>query len=643
MRGVMRWQFRRSKALIAVYSVILLLAYPVVMAYVLAANRGTPYMQETMLAYNVSRAMLVYIEIPCMILFALIFALFHFGFLHRRRETDLYHSLPIGRTPMFLGRFLTGLLSLSVPQLLGLLLQAAVVAGFGRFGFERFGGYLIRSMLIVLLVTCLVYSFLVLMAVCSGTLFESLLSTALLSISWPAIALVALVVIQNTIPGMTSFAFPGYSPSALNLYSLFSPILAAFIPFIFDSNGNGYYSGVSLPLLGWLALLTVLMFLLAFWLYRKRKSELAESPLTCPSLKIVIRVLGSTAAGMLGGYLVYQMGQNGFAFLIGTVVISLLVYLLTELLYFKSFRLLKHHLPAYGGALALFAAFMLCVGFGLFGLDSRLPEREQVSGVCLYSTYDTPEHFYVESGKDSIPIYPMLQSEEAVTKAYALNQKLLEYERAYQYPYLLGRNESAYYNRNFATHRFTFNYWLGNTGVVQRNYKVSVTESIGEDVLRLYEEAKSLLTEEFQSEEFVMGVFPVAAVDAAASVSRYAPSENYNSSPNSLNDVEFSKLPDEAAFRRELEAALISDFKECRYLERPVEYASSNDWEEEEKITYSLNYPEHAEFTARGGVMINPNLESVAGKTFRLSGGWDYSVTTYMPKTYALLESLYNK
>ena len=112
--GVFRWQLRRSAGITAVYAAILLLSYPVLLLFTLSGRNNYYYegMSEAQL-YEITvnnvvistRAATTILGISAMILFALIFTLTNFGFLHRKREVDLFHAMPVSRTARLLSRF----------------------------------------------------------------------------------------------------------------------------------------------------------------------------------------------------------------------------------------------------------------------------------------------------------------------------------------------------------------------------------------------------------------------------------------------------------------------------------------------------------------------------------------------------------
>ena len=112
--GVFRWQLRRSAGITAVYAAILLLSDPVLLLFTLSGRNNYYYegMSEAQL-YEITvnnvvistRAATTILGVSAMILFALIFTLTNFGFLHRKREVDLFHAMPVSRTARLLSRF----------------------------------------------------------------------------------------------------------------------------------------------------------------------------------------------------------------------------------------------------------------------------------------------------------------------------------------------------------------------------------------------------------------------------------------------------------------------------------------------------------------------------------------------------------
>lgn len=633
--GVFRWQLRRSAGITAVYAAILLLSYPVLLLFTLSGRNNYYYegMSEAQL-YEITvnnvvistRAATTILGISAMILFALIFTLTNFGFLHRKREVDLFHAMPVSRTALFYGRFLSGYLCLYAPLLLAVLLQGIVAACFGVLAPEVLT--LLFSILTQLLVmTAAVFSFTVFVAVCSGSTMDTLVSIVLISVTWPALIFVGTAVINNTIPGI----YLNYSPY---LVGALSPLAAAYVQ-------SSFYTFQWLFSLWWVAL-TAALLLGAAAMYRRRKSESAESSVSFGPSKVVIRIFSCAAGGLCFGYLLFQLTNSTLSYYLGALLFSALAYLVTELLYWKSLKQLFRHSIPYCGVLAVFLAFTLTVSLGAFGMDTYVPPSLQIENAGAFNNNvysymaETPVLTEQEAAKperDRVyeTIRAAVQNPELIDQVRQANEKFIAYERTRQFPYLIGRNSLP----EPSLYRYTLCYELSNSdNTTDRSYVLF--SNAGDEAKALYLEGKQLTDKVLTSDEYIRGLFPVNAVDAASWVTHYANEEPENDgekqavSTNPGSDtVEFSGLKNESDFRKQLEQCLLDDFRNGRYLAEDGSDAGD---------TYEIMYSGGKHFTARGGLKSEKSIE---GQSFVLCSSLSCTVTSSMTSTYQLLESLY--
>ena len=102
----------------------------------------------------------------------------------------------------------------------------------------------------------------------------------------------------------------------------------------------------------WWVALTAALLLGAAAMYRRRKSESAESSASFGPSKVVIRIFSCAAGGLCFGYLLFQLTNSTLSYYLGALLFSALAYLVTELLYWKSLKQLFRHSIPYCGVLA---------------------------------------------------------------------------------------------------------------------------------------------------------------------------------------------------------------------------------------------------------------------------------------------------
>ena len=65
-------------------------------------------------------------------------------------------------------------------------------------------------------------------------------------------------------------------------------------------------------------------------MYRRRKSESAESSVSFGPSKVVIRIFSCAAGGLCFGYLLFQLTNSTLSYYLGALLFSALAYLVTD-------------------------------------------------------------------------------------------------------------------------------------------------------------------------------------------------------------------------------------------------------------------------------------------------------------------------
>lgn len=113
-----------------------------------------------------------------------------------------------------------------------------------------------------------------------------------------------------------------------------------------------------------------------------------------------------------------------------------------------------------------------------------------------------------------------VQNPELIDQVRQANEKFIAYERTRQFPYLIGRNSLP----EPSLYRYTLCYELSNSdNTTDRSYVLF--SNAGDEAKALYLEGKQLTDKVLTSDEYIRGLFPVNAVDAASWVTHYANEE----------------------------------------------------------------------------------------------------------------------
>lgn len=298
-----------------------------------------------------------------------------FRYLHKRRATDFYHSLPVTRREFYLSKMAAGLTLSIVP---------VVVAGIlATLAYPIYGTWVVSlgTRVIQILMRCV---FLFAGWSIAGAVAVSV-STFIEMIGYTGAVLSAGCMIPLILISYCDFILYGYSSNeSSDMLLAFSPI-----PIFMDAclTRKVSTSGIIITIL-WLLIGIALL----YWglkLYQKRESEFAGQW----GRNIALGKFAKIYGGILVGILFVLMGgiegkYTDFAskmFLLLRAIAGMFVgYFIIEIITAKGIRTLKRAFPV--PAIASIG-LTLCLGIlmsGGFGYENRVPKVEQVESVELY-------------------------------------------------------------------------------------------------------------------------------------------------------------------------------------------------------------------------------------------------------------------
>ncbi len=513
-RRVFFWQLKSGWLGMAFYTAILLIFVPGLLM-VQAYSQSDYYLNqnywsetdtlETMLSSfaqymaSVLNSRLVLILLPIVLCFIVGWCINAFGFMHGRRSVDLFHALPVRRTPLLLGSYVAGLVFLYIPMALCFALCHAVGLYY-HLPAPYSAAFIWQGFLIMVLMATAVYTSSMFFCVCSGTLLDAAISILALNLGWPVLVICIREILSLSLPGYS------YQVSA-EFASALSPYLAAFIPmgrsliqsFLGNataetySSATGAYNVSSLFVLWWAAL-TILFLLGSLLYYTRRKSECAEDHFSFPVIRGILRFLVSAASGLGFGLIFGSLLDSNLAFFLGIVAGAFAAHLVGQMVWTHTLRKFWKTLPAYGLLLCCTALFLVLVTQGGLGFVTRLPAAEKVESVDSFSPTgvvdDSVESYFKESAY--IDLILKDQAFPEITSAYSYSgstgwiasvtpvfteasdiQCMIDYHEAltkiYHGPYLpFEKGNTCYYTR--------FTYHLKNGQTMTRAYNLNLSE-----------------------------------------------------------------------------------------------------------------------------------------------------------------------
>ncbi len=291
-----------------------------------------------------------------------------FSFLHSRRKTDFYHSLPVKREILFAVSYVGGILYVAVPYVIGLL-AAGLMIQIKVMPYSVDWGTLLTGALQGIAFFILSYSAASAAAILTGNIVVSILGIFVFFFWGPLTVFLVHAYCQAY---FTSFY------QAEGILSWLSVSNTSPVFFYWTAGANA--GGRALEALAAGAVIGVA----AMILYRKRPSEAAGRamafPLSQPLFKIIL-----TIPGALGFSLFFYEMRGSFAWgLFGLFCGVLIMACVIEIIYHfdvrQAFAGWKSTAVGAAAALSIFCLFF----FDLAGYDSYLPEQEKIEsvGVC---------------------------------------------------------------------------------------------------------------------------------------------------------------------------------------------------------------------------------------------------------------------
>lgn len=467
-REIYCWSLKQRFGIMLLYMALLFMALPMILLLVITNTRdnanlysvnGASVTQMEQSFSGALRVLLPVLIVPLTLLFVLILGVMLYNYMHQKRSVDYFHSLPAGRTPLLLGKFFAGLNMIFIPLIVNFGIVAILIAA-NNLGSAIPLISILYDLLWAMLMVTAAFSFTVLMAVCSGTTMDMVISAIVINLAYPILILLCQVTASSVLPGLN------LTDNLMNVYTFaFAPFAAAFMPFLPNS-----YSGSTMgsPFTVWWILLTIVLFAACIALYRKRKSESAENNFAFPLPKIIIRFTATAAVGLGLGYLFISMtaNNNQFYFFLGVFLGSLITHIIAEVIYSRGFKGLKKSFVYYGAFAALFLIAYLPLSFGFFGYDTRIPATAEVASVSFDNAYTSNNNGAAkvldEKGNTLATIEGKLTSPENIDMVRTLHQTMIDIYKQNGYPYKLMANHYSYVH---------ITYHLKNGHTLARTYR----------------------------------------------------------------------------------------------------------------------------------------------------------------------------
>lgn len=389
--------------------------------------------------------------------FAAMMALAAFSYLYNARSANMMHSLPVTRLELFATNYLSGLLSMIIPELIVFMVTVLTCVANQVSCMQ----YLFLWLLYVLAMTFFAYSLAVCVAMFTGQAFAMPVYYFIVNYLYVGCRYIVCALIALVSYGVTEFWNPGRTCILSPIYYMRNNARARVV---YD-DATGYAVGISMKgggLLAVYALAAVVIVIAAYRIYRRRQIETAGALISIGIVRPVFR-WGVAICGGVGitllvvGTLAEYYQINIFAGIVICIIIfGFLCFFIAEMLLRKSFRVFqRNRLFEWAG---FTAAVLLIAGLfemDVFGVERYLPEADAIEAafVCL----DYP----IQMEPEEIPQLLKLHQTVIENKEECIRQKKEDAEQCYD---------------------VTFTYFLKDGSKVERCYPLPLTEASLEDV-----------------------------------------------------------------------------------------------------------------------------------------------------------------
>ena len=398
-------------------------------------------------------------------IYGLVVAMAVFSYLYTARSVSLLHALPIRRSGLFLTNYISGLLFMIVPNAVVAVLTALITLAGGVFC----PGMILAWFLGMSAMELFFFSFAVFIAMFTGHIlvlpvFYAIFNCLFAALYWTVTNFISpyLYGMNANFSGLESFVT--WLTPLLQLYTEIG-VRTVYTEKVLADGSISYDLPIQDIAIGGGGILAayavagVVLALLAYLVYRRRRSETAGDVVSVGWAKVLFRYgVAVTAAFTIGQglyYLLFEYGALSGAVmeLACMIVIATLGFLIAQMLLNKSFRVFKKSIRGSVLCAVLILAVFAAASLDVTGYTRRVPAADQVQSVSVdVSAYD-----YSSAN---------LTERDSIEKVIAIHQYAVDHKQELQ-----NINDwDYYYNGESMYARFWVNYTLKNGSVMSRSY-----------------------------------------------------------------------------------------------------------------------------------------------------------------------------
>ncbi len=345
---------------------------------------------------------------------ALICAIIQFKYLHSTSLTDYYHSLPISRGKLFFKNYLTGLTVYIVPLFINVLITLTYMSVVNGENIEIYFFGLLKSSSIAIGIFLLVYHLGILGIMLTGTLNSSMVTIIILGTGFAGIA----ISILGYFSTFDTYCAQSYASSYLYILSPLANslyVMVAAIDTTWSIQSITTYITCNVGMI-------IILGVLAYFSYMKRKSELAESGMKNKFLIRSISIYGAVTVGLLGAVLTWQIIEPVDSTPIISLIIgsglTLVTYLVVRMVFVGTFTTTNTEKVYLAVAVLITVTIASVFSYDLINYENKIVPKDEISNV---------EIFEIDYNGESQPIASIDFSNPQDSKGYSYESATYEF------------------------------------------------------------------------------------------------------------------------------------------------------------------------------------------------------------------------
>ena len=392
-----------------------------------------------------------------------------FSYLHNRKKIDFYHSLPISRNNLFFTKYIIGIFIVIPIMIIIQLLSFGILSIILK---ENITGVkdVFEAIAFDTLFFISIYSFVVFSNIIAGnTIIGVLLSGIIINLG---------TIITAIIISLCEVFFRGVYLNYLLDYQIkYNPIICYFSlqnNKEFEPAVNISFSKINLLITH--IIITIIIAIICWLLFKVRKSEKSNICLSFKYAKTILKYLGVCIGSILMGLIFYAITYKSFSLYFGVILGSIILHCIVEIIYDFDFRAMFKNWYSIIGCAIISCVIICTFQFDLFKTQRYIPSINKISNIDINNTSGISNSINDVENDEII---------EIITGLHQISVKNYDFKN----------NTSNTNENNNIIGNFTVTYNLKNNLVVKRN-------------LYIYDESLNLLKQLMSKKEYIQKALP---------------------------------------------------------------------------------------------------------------------------------------